>query len=93
MHQIFVDWQSIQDEKMMWDKLVTKSHHPDWHGRNLDALNDGWVNGGLDEFGPPYDFVFTNCQRVKAELKELSVSVMEIALRSVIENGGSIKCA
>ncbi len=74
----------------MWDQLVKRSGHPAWHGRNLDALRDGWVTGGLDEYGPPYEFVFLNCARIPSALEPVARSVMELADRSVVENGGTV---
>jgi len=74
----------------MWDDIVTKSGHPAWHGRNLDAIADGWVTGGLDKYGPPYEFIFLNCDQISKELKDVAMGVMEIAEESVLVNGGSI---
>lgn len=61
LHKVEVDWNTIHTEEQMWDELVYKSGHPWWHGRNLNALHDGWETGGLDQFGPPNEFVFNNC--------------------------------
>jgi RNAse (barnase) inhibitor barstar len=90
MNRIEIDWTAVSSISQMWDDIVIKSGHPAWHGRNLDALADGWVTGGLDKHGPPYEFVFLNCDQIPGELKELATAVMEIAAESVQENGGSI---
>jgi RNAse (barnase) inhibitor barstar len=91
MHRIEIDWSTVSSMSQMWDEIVTKSGHPAWHGRNLNALSDGWITGGLDKHGPPYEFIFSNCDQVSEELKEVATAVMEIAEESVQENGGSIK--
>jgi len=74
----------------MWNEIVDKSGHPSWHGRNLNALNDGWVTGGLDGNGPPYSFCFRNVAMIPLEIREIAFAVMEIADESVKENGGEI---
>ncbi|MCP3956917.1 MAG: barstar family protein [bacterium] len=91
MQRIEIDWSDVTSMSQMWHDIVIKSGHPAWHGRNLDALADGWVTGGLDEHGPPYEFVFISCDQVPEELKEVAAAVMEIAEESVQENGGSIR--
>lgn len=92
-HQIEIDWSEFSSEKELWDAIVSKSGHPTWHGCNLDALNDSWVTGGLDEHGPPYEFLFKNCESVPVPLRELAKAIMNIAQLSVNENGGSLRQA
>jgi hypothetical protein len=89
MHVIAVDWTLISCEREMWDVLCQQGKEPAWHGRNLDALNDSWVSGGIGEAGPPYRFRFLNCTRIIGPLAEAAAAVMEIARASVAENGGS----
>ena len=91
MRKVEIDWAALESMDQMWDETVARSGHPDWHGRNLDALNDGWVAGGLDEHGPPYEFVSTNCEQISEALQEVAKVVMEIADDSVRENGGTVK--
>ena len=91
MRRVEIDWTTVTSAEELWRDVVEKSGHPRWHGRNLDALRDGWVTGGLDEFGPPYEFVFLNCDQVPDHLLELSRSVMGTAADSVRENGGTIR--
>ena len=89
MHSIRIDWAKILSESEMWDAICREGQEPTWHGRNLDALNDSWVNGGVSESGPPYKFHFLNCNRVAETLTERAGLVMEIARLSVEQNGGT----
>lgn len=90
-HPVKLDWSIIRDPGQLWDEIVRRSGHPEWHGRNLDALRDGWVVGGLDDHGPPYDFCFIACSSITPELSQLAESVMATAAESVDANGGSIE--
>ncbi len=90
MYSIQIDWTTIQTEDQLWREIIFKSGHPSWHGRNMNALADGWVTGGLSPDGPPYEFVFDNCNRIHETMLDLATAVMEIAEDSVLENGGSI---
>lgn len=76
----------------LWDEIVVKSGHPSWHVRNLNALNDGWVTGGLDEFGPPYEFISQNVDKIRTDFLDLANAVMRIACESIKENGGQVRC-
>ncbi|MDR3416172.1 MAG: barstar family protein [Nevskia sp.] len=89
MHSIRIDWAQISSEDGMWDALCRESKEPMWHGRNLDALNDSWVAGGINEMGPPYQFHFLNCSKVAERLARTASAVMDIARTSVAENGGA----
>jgi hypothetical protein len=93
MHRIEMDWLLIKSETQVWEEIVSKSGHPSWHGRNLDSLSDGWVTGGLDPHGPPYEYIFKNCDHVGDNQRELAIAVMKIAVESIVNNGGTINCS
>jgi len=93
MHRISVDWSHINSKSELWEILCRQAQEPDWHGRNLDALNDSWVTGGINLTGPPYEFEFLNCSKINLSIRELAAAVMEIARDSVRENGGSYSAA
>jgi len=54
MRQIELDatgWMSADD---FYHALLTALGAPDWHGRNIDALWDSVVTGGINEVEPPF---------------------------------------
>jgi hypothetical protein len=63
---------------------------PDWHGRNLDALDDSWVAGGVCAAGPPFRFVIRSAAHPEPALASFTTAVLEIAQASVRENGGNV---
>jgi len=89
MQTMTIDWSRIRSEDERWDLICSQGKEPSWHGRNMNALNDSWVNGGIGEAGPPYAFCFLNCGSIQAQLLGTADVVMEIARDSVKSNGGS----
>jgi RNAse (barnase) inhibitor barstar len=90
MRKISIDWSTIKSEEDMWDRIITESGSPVWHGRNLDALHDSWVNGDINVDGPPYSFEFTQIESTPDAFRKRVEIVMEIARESFAAHGGSI---
>ncbi|HEY0565443.1 MAG TPA: barstar family protein [Terriglobales bacterium] len=44
---------------------------PDWHGRNLDALNDSIATGEINAIELPYRIVIRNSGAAGAEAQEM----------------------
>ena len=44
------DWQTQED---FYSALLPQLGAPEWHGRNLDALEDS-LRGGINELAPPF---------------------------------------
>jgi RNAse (barnase) inhibitor barstar len=86
-----IDWPSIQSQDAFFDLVADLCGFPSWHGRNLDALADSWVTGGIDSKGPPYVFNFAGGSTVSPELTEFRDAVQQIARESVDENGGRFR--
>lgn len=88
--QIFVDWAQITSKEDFYDVVLPQCGSPPRHGRNLDALADSWVTGGIDRNGPPYVFAFISLESVAPHLIDFREIVLEIAKESIAENGGRI---
>lgn len=86
--QIIVDWSKIMSEEDFYDTIFPQCGSPAWHGRNLDALADSWITGGIDKNGPPYAFGFYGIDSVPQTLIGFRDSVLKIAEESIDENGG-----
>lgn len=86
--RVIVDWSEISSEDDFYDLVLPQCGGPAWHGRNLDALNDSWVTGGIDRGGPPYAFGFLSLELTEPELIRFRDMVLEIARDSINENGG-----
>ena len=86
--QVLVDWSKIKSVENFYDTVLPQCGSPLWHGRNLDALADSWISGGIDRAGPPYAFGFFFVESVPPELGHFRDSVLKIAADSMQENGG-----
>ena len=60
------------------------------NGRNLDAINDSWVTGGICPDGPPFNFIFRGPKDIGPDFQQFVDTVSEIARESVMENGGEV---
>jgi RNAse (barnase) inhibitor barstar len=85
---IVVDWSRIASEEDFYDTVLSQCGSPSWHGRNLDALADSWVTGGIDRLGPPYAFEFLNADSTRSDLIPFRDAVFRICEESIEENGG-----
>ena len=88
--QIVIDWSTIDNESQFYDAVFEQSGAPSWHGRNLDAINDSWVEGDICTGGPPFAFVIRGRDATSPRLREMVAAIDDIAYESVAENGGSI---
>ncbi len=48
MHRFMIDWLSINTKIEFWDFVYLEGKEPDWHERNLAALNDSWVTEDIN---------------------------------------------
>ena len=83
-----VDWNHVSSIDEFFDCVLPQCESPSWHGRNLNALQDSWVTGGIDRKGPPYHFRFKGNPEKNEEMKGIKETIEEIAQESVEENGG-----
>lgn len=87
---VFVDWAKCRSLDEFYDMVLPQCGSPGWHGRNLDALSDSWVTGGIDDGGPPFAFWFLNGSQTPPDLLEFRKTVEDLAAESITENGGEI---
>jgi hypothetical protein len=87
---VVIDWSTCRSEAEFYDIALPQCGSPTLHGRNLDALADSWITGGIDTGGPPFEFYFRNCDKITPELVEFRDAVERIAWESVSENGGHL---
>jgi hypothetical protein len=89
--RIVVDWSKIGGVNEFYDLVFKQCQSPQWHGRNLNAITDSWIAGGINETGPPYVFMFSSLNRTVPELLQFRDAVLGIAQESIDENGGLLK--
>ena len=87
--ELMVDWAAIKTPEEFYEYLLPILNAPEWHGRNLNALNDSVVTGGIYESGPPFNIEHINCSKSVGGIREFQLTVISIFTESVIQNGGS----
>jgi RNAse (barnase) inhibitor barstar len=67
MQSILLDasgWRSPDD---FYSALLPKLGAPDWHGRNLDALYDGF-SGGINRLEPPFAVQIEGAEQLPSDM-------------------------
>ncbi len=85
---VTIDWKHIGNEEEFYDVFLPQVGAPDWHGRNLDALNDSLVAGDINDVIPPYCIMNINTSQSPHSLKEFQRKVLSIFIDAAIENQG-----
>ena len=88
--EIVVNWARVASVDDFFDSVFPQCESPSWHGRNLDALADSWVTGGINQKGPPYAFVFLAIDATPPALTAFRDAVLKIAQESIDVNGGRL---
>jgi RNAse (barnase) inhibitor barstar len=62
------DWYWAQD---FYSAFFLAVGAPEWHGRNLDALNDSIAGGGINKIEVPYRIVIRNAPHENEMAKQV----------------------
>ena len=86
--ELEIDWEKIESQDSFYELFLSVISAPEWHGRNLDALSDSVVAGGVVKAGPPFCIKHLNCSKSHKSIREFQAAVISIFTESIIENGG-----
>jgi hypothetical protein len=89
--RIIVDWSKVGGIDDFYDLIFRQCNSPEWHGRNLNAIADSWIAGGINANGPPYVFIFSSLQQTAPDLLQFRDAILGIAQESIYENGGLLE--
>ena len=67
MDEIRLDGRGWKTKEDFYHAFLAAVEAPDWHGRNLDALWDSIVTGGINRRELPYRIVIGGCNYMSAE--------------------------
>ncbi|NRB81898.1 MAG: barstar family protein [Saccharospirillaceae bacterium] len=87
--EILVNWMDVKSEDHFYELFLPQLNAPDWHGDNLNALNDSLVTGDIMGSAPPWFFHNINISKVLPELLEFQSKVLQIFNDSIAEGNGS----
>ena len=69
MLEIHLDASRWKTRDDFYDALLRALGAPEWHGRNLDALNDSIISNDINEIHTPYCIRITGTEGVPQELR------------------------
>jgi RNAse (barnase) inhibitor barstar len=68
-------WTTAND---FYDSFFLAVGAPDWHGRNLDALNDSIATGNINQIEVPYRIVIENLSQAEPEARTATERIIEL---------------
>ena len=86
--EIIIDWEKIKSKDDFYNCFLPQVKAPSWHGRNLDALNDSLVTGGINEIEPPYCIKNINSSSSNEAIIDFQRKVFSIFTDAAIEARG-----
>ena len=82
--EIVIDWSTFSSQKAFYAYFLATIEAPDWHGKNLDALQDSMVNGGINGVAPPYIITNLNVSLTPQPMQTFMRSVLSVFADSAI---------
>jgi RNAse (barnase) inhibitor barstar len=62
----------------LYDAFFRAVGAPEWHGRNLDALNDSIAIGSINEVEVPYRLVIRNYDKIDGDAKKMTDAFVDL---------------
>jgi RNAse (barnase) inhibitor barstar len=71
------NWKTVDD---FYDALLTAIGAPEWHGRNLNALLDSMIWGGINAIEPPYTIRISGLAKLPNDIRnEVEMAKQDLA--------------
>ncbi len=85
--EILLDGRSWRTPLDFYQAILPQIGAPEWHGTNLNALDDSLVFGGMNSVRPPFRFRLSNIRDLPADIREELKGLVEIVERGRDEYG------
>jgi RNAse (barnase) inhibitor barstar len=70
-------WKTVDD---FYDALLASIGAPEWHGRNLNALLDSMIWGGINSLEPPYTIRISGLAKLPKDVRnEVEMAKQDLA--------------
>ncbi len=86
---IIIDWELISAPKDFFSQFLPQVKAPEWHGYNLNALNDSLVTGDINGISPPYEIKNINFLLTQDTLTDFKHGVIQIFVDSASRHAGT----
>jgi RNAse (barnase) inhibitor barstar len=80
-------WRTPDD---FYSALLPQLGAPDWHGRNLNALEDS-LYGGINNLQPPFRVVIAGTNGIGSDLQGFLAQVIEVFLCARTQYGADVE--
>jgi len=70
MRVIELDARNWRTELDFYNALLAALGAPEWHGRNLNALTDSMIYGGINAVEPPYSIRIRGTQKLAKNVRD-----------------------
>jgi RNAse (barnase) inhibitor barstar len=78
------DWKTALD---FYEAILAAIGAPRWHGRNVNALIDSMIYGGISELEPPFTVRITNTENLPDDAREeLVIVILAMAQQQGTDN-------
>lgn len=68
INEYVLDCRSMTDVESFYDGLFQILGSPPWHGKNINALADSIIYGGINDLEPPFIIKITNIPKANHNL-------------------------
>ncbi len=86
MKELVLDGANWTTKDNLYDAFFRAVGAPEWHGRNLDALNDSIATGSINEVEVPYRLVIKNYDQIGGEAKKMTDAFVDL-IREIAARG------
>lgn len=78
MQQIELDASAWTEPGDFYEALLPQLGAPDWHGRNLDALEDSIFGGDINSVEPPFHISMARTDELSPSMKDFLIRVNDV---------------
>ena len=86
MKELILDASTWKTRDDVYNSFFKAVGAPEWHGRNLDALNDSISAGGINAVEVPYKLVVQHYDRMAPGAKQMADKFIEV-IRDIAARG------
>ncbi len=92
MRELILDASVWKTKDDVYDSFFKAVGSPEWHGRNLDALNDSIVGGQINAVEIPYRLIVRRYSHVGEGARKMAAAFVAL-IRELAEKGCPIEIA
>jgi RNAse (barnase) inhibitor barstar len=92
MRELILDGSNWKTKDDVYDSFFKAVGAPEWHGRNLDALNDSIAGGQINAIEVPYRLIVEHHGRVGEGARKMAADFVAL-IRELAQKGCPVEIA